>query len=381
MKQTLSLLALVCLLVIRSSAGSHVTISLQNATSTSNQIEFDVFIVNDGTTNLSLGGYQFGLNFSNTILNGGTPGATSYALLAGTRDPIFNTLSAPSAAYNNSQLKSVATTVSSIYGVNLPFGTQYCLGRYRFTNTVNWTSGSIPNFWFQLAPQTGKTMAIAQCFVNGASLSTSLRHDSSTLTTFSYITGLTLNVPLPVNLLRFSGSQSGPQDVLSWSTAEEMNSRSFNLQHSTDGVDFTTIGQIESKAEKGHSHEILDYSFVHAAPVAGHNYYRLEQVDIDGQITISGKVIDLYREPGYSIEIYPNPAADQLHLRFDVAEQSQCTMRILDLYGRLLRTTAWTAETGNHTMNLDISDLTPACYLLQMNCNGSQVYLRKFQKQ
>lgn len=380
MKQKLSLIVLAAIfLVMQTNAASHVTLSLQNATSTSNQIEFDIFIVNDGTTNLALGGYQFGVNFSNTIMNGGTPGAASFALIPGTRNPLFASLSNPSSAYNNSQLKSVATTLAP--GVNMVFGTQYRLGRYRFTNTVNWTSGSVPNFQFQQLPQTGKTMALAQCFVNGASVSTSLRVDSTTLSTVSYINLLTLNVPLPVSLLHFRGEKAGPHHILNWTTGEERNNSYFNLQHSADGSHFTTIGRIDTKSDKGNSQQNIDYSFVHSSPVAGHNYYRLEQIDIDGNSTFTGNVIDLERAPDFSFECYPNPVTDNVYLRFNLEQQSNCTLRILDLNGRLLRTVSWIANNGNNTMNLDISALPSACYLLQFNCNGSQIYLRKFQKQ
>ncbi len=83
------------------------------------------------------------------------------------------------------------------------------------------------------------------------------------------------NAVLPVTYVNFSGRKMGANDLIEWSTANEENNRYFNLQYSTDAINFKTIEKVESKCVAG-IESLLDYSFTHTATANGHNYYRLE---------------------------------------------------------------------------------------------------------
>ena len=378
---TLALLLLsLSMIPLRSFSAEHVTLSLQNATSTTNTIEFDVYIVNDGTTSLQIKGYAFGINFSPTILNGGTPGPSSYVYIAGTRDPAFTSLSGVSTAYNNNQLKATSTLVPSVNAVTLVPGLQYRLGRFSFTNTVNWLSGSVPNFQFQLQLVTGKTQCQVVCLVDGSSLSTAMTYTTNNLNVYSLIIALTLNVPLPVTLSSFSGSKEGSVDFLTWATSQELNNSHFNLQHSTDGISFSTIARINSKGEQGNSSTILDYSYTNMSPVSGHNYYRLEQVDIDGHATIESKVIDLERTSGNVIRLFPNPAMNILNVTVNTEKTQNTRVKVLDMNGRTIKTVQAQTSAGSQTIQVDINDLSVGSYFIQVFENGALSFTDKIKK-
>jgi len=89
-------------------------------------------------------------------------------------------------------------------------------------------------------------------------------------------------VPLPILLTDFTASRQDYTALLQWQTAQEENTREFLVQRSPDGTTFSTIGTV---AAAGNSSIILNYSFVDGSPVAGNNYYRLEEVDLDGYTT------------------------------------------------------------------------------------------------
>lgn len=99
---------------------------------------------------------------------------------------------------------------------------------------------------------------------------------------------------LPVTWLSFTAKLQGKSTLLTWQTATEQNTRYFIIQHSTDGTRWNDIG---TTAAAGNSTAIRRYQYTHASPVAGYNYYRLVQTDLDGQysyskvniITASGK--------------------------------------------------------------------------------------------
>ncbi len=356
-------------------AFDHVTISLQNPASTVNTLEFDVYIVNDGTTVLSLGGYQFGVNFAPAILAGGTPASGSYIYIAGTRDVAFTLLTTPSVLYNNSQLKVVSTTVPSVSATPMPAGVQRRLGRFRFTNTVNWLASSQPNLQLQLLSAGGKTQCIAQCFLGSATVSTSLTSPLTTLNGTTNFSGFTLNIPLPVHITSFTGNKDGNHDNLVWATSQEENNDYFNLQHSTDGLHFTTIQKINSASEKGNSVTSLNYSAVNSKPVAGHNYYRLEQVDIDGHRSIETDIVDLERSGNeQGVFIFPIPVKDVLNIQYHANKSSETEIRLFDLNGRMLKSNASESVPGINNLTIDMKDLINGMYIIRLYTNSSIIF-------
>lgn len=79
------------------------------------------------------------------------------------------------------------------------------------------------------------------------------------------------NLSLPVTLLSFSGYKDGSRNQLSWITASELNNRGFEVQRSTDGVNYTAIGFLNSLANGGNSNDQLSYRFTDNTPAGGSN--------------------------------------------------------------------------------------------------------------
>ena len=89
---------------------------------------------------------------------------------------------------------------------------------------------------------------------------------------------------LPVQLFSFNAAISSQAVVLSWSTAAELNNDNFTVEYAKDGINFTSIGKVNST---GNTNSISNYTFVHKTPIAGANYYRLKQVAVDGSFSYS----------------------------------------------------------------------------------------------
>ena len=87
------------------------------------------------------------------------------------------------------------------------------------------------------------------------------------------------SVPLPVELLYFNiTSKNGV--TLSWATASEINNDYFVIERSEDGNNFYEIGRV---AGNGNSSEEISYEFTDKFVLAPIEYYRLKQVDFNGQ--------------------------------------------------------------------------------------------------
>ena len=101
-------------------------------------------------------------------------------------------------------------------------------------------------------------------------------------------TTVTLNIlaALPLTLVEFSGNAAGNKTLLQWKTADEVNTSAFEIERSTNSIDYTTIGNVNAIGN-GANH----YNSVDERPVAGSNYYRLKMKDLNGKFTISRVVI------------------------------------------------------------------------------------------
>ena len=193
----------------------------------------------------------------------------------------------------------------------------------------------------------------------------------SPVTSFSPFTFGSTDVnenPLPVEIVNFIGHQSGNTVVLEWTTLSEKDNDFFEIERSTDGVNFETIGFVQGA---GNSTEKIAYSFADNAPESGLAYYRLSQVDYDGTRSYADKVISIaYITGNISLTVVPNPTTGQFQVRIigatdgsaKLMTQSGTVLRIIDINGP--------AE------SINISDLPSGIYILQYQTGTDVVHER-----
>ena len=189
------------------------------------------------------------------------------------------------------------------------------------------------------------------------------------------------NSALPVNLSSFTGSKAGETDILKWTSSSEQNNAYFNLQHSTDGIRFVTLQKVLTQAAGGNSATSLNYQTINPNPTTGHNYYRLEQVDIDGISTLHAKVIDLNRSGNGSIvNIYPNPVNDVLNIDLMATEAAVTVVKITDMSGRLVKQVQTNSVQGLNTINISLNALSSGLYTIQVLENGQCLFIERIRK-
>ena len=86
--------------------------------------------------------------------------------------------------------------------------------------------------------------------------------------------------PLPIELIDWSGYNKNGVNNLTWATASEINNDYFLIERSIDGINWDRIGTMEGA---GNSNTGIVYDFDDTEFQDSLNYYRLSQVDFDGQ--------------------------------------------------------------------------------------------------
>ena len=143
------------------------------------------------------------------------------------------------------------------------------------------------------------------------------------------------NIALPVTLLEFTAVAKENIVVTKWATAQEINSDYFDVEHSTDGINFTAIGKVTAA---GNSSIQKEYLFNHNNPVIGNNFYRLKQFDKNGIYTFSPVVMIIFSGVKGNIVCYPNPVIDILTIKVPLSftDDANLTAQIFDSKGALI---------------------------------------------
>lgn len=165
--------------------------------------------------------------------------------------------------------------------------------------------------------------------------------------------------PLPLKWVSFTARAVGDQIDLQWVTTDVVNNDHFEIERSTDGNTFVTIGSLSNKTgELGAS-----YNFTDPSPVKGVDLYRIRQVDINGQYSWSSTV-EVTITPGTEgIYLQANPVSEAVTL-INTRQQLVRGLQILDLSGRVL--TDINSNSSNTRINANVGWLQPGYYFLRV---------------
>ena len=170
---------------------------------------------------------------------------------------------------------------------------------------------------------------------------------------------------LPIDLVYFDAYSVGGSVELAWQTASEVDNELFIIERSINGVDFNPLLTVESK---GNSSALTDYSTRDVDPINGRSFYRLKQVDFNGQFTYSSiKAVNFsgFNER-HDLSVYPNPASAGGVLKIGVSNTlvSDYELRIYTNSGRLVFTESVQATTQvDHSVVLP-NNIKPGIYHL-----------------
>jgi hypothetical protein len=114
---------------------------------------------------------------------------------------------------------------------------------------------------------------------------------------------------LPVTWVNVSAAVNAAKKAsIQWKVSEQEVAY-YQVEKSTNGQSFTAIGaKLPSQGNGLHQYNMVDPS-----PLQDVTYYRIAQVDKNGQVSYSS-VVKLYAATDASISLYPNPARDRVSL-------------------------------------------------------------------
>lgn len=173
---------------------------------------------------------------------------------------------------------------------------------------------------------------------------------------------------LPVTIIDFTAEKHDEYVLLKWYATYETNFKSYEVESSTDGINFTKIGAIAGM-------NLANYTFTDdQLPNAKRVYYRIRMNDIDGKSSYS-KTISVLLNRENDVALYPNPVQQKLNIRLQQSITISNGLQVSDVTGRVVMRQQ--LKRGQQIFDLDVSSLRPGQYFLKI-VNGGEVINRSF---
>lgn len=170
---------------------------------------------------------------------------------------------------------------------------------------------------------------------------------------------------LPVQLTDLRATPETDFIMVRWQTSEEENNLGFEVERSTDGVHFTTLGFVPLGGAAGEqNYRFPDYE---ARPGIRY-YYRLRQLDEDGSSSLS-RIVTARLAGGTSLDlirVFPNPTDDLLSLDLSALqlEATELHYQLTNMVGNRVQSGTLSLASSQHQLRL--GTLPQGVYLLSL---------------
>ena len=179
-------------------------------------------------------------------------------------------------------------------------------------------------------------------------------------------TGNNSQIILPVTFTSLDAKKVDAGTQLTWKVAGEQNVKGYDVERSSNGIQFTKIASVTAAGKDA-------YSFIDASTIDGKVFYRIRNNDIDGRYKYSVVVAFSNGKSGLVLKAFPLPAKNNLTIQHTAAVNGRITLSAED--GRLIKTIV--PATSSIQTDINLSGLRPGMYILRFeNGDGSRETLK-----
>lgn len=187
---------------------------------------------------------------------------------------------------------------------------------------------------------------------------------------------------VPITLIELKGKLNNNLTVLlNWATATESNNKGFYVERSETGA-ANTWSDIGFVAGAGSSSTRKNYSLTDAGiQLSKIYYYRLRQVDLDGNISYSNEIVvkvkDLQKDK-LMMTSYPNPFKGLSTIKYNLPSGGgQVSLKVYDITGKEVSSLAdGFQQSGLYTKEFNATRLSPGIYFCKLVFEGETIINR-----
>ncbi|MDN3655010.1 T9SS type A sorting domain-containing protein [Ferruginibacter paludis] len=157
--------------------------------------------------------------------------------------------------------------------------------------------------------------------------------DNATATDLYVVNGVF--TPLPVKLVDFTVTPLAEDALIKWTTSQEINTNSFTIQRSSDGLNFENVTTVVAAGNTANGHK---YSFTDNNILASGGtiiYYRLLTTDTNGKQEVSNTIALKIKPMNWNARLLANPVQQNIQL-ITSGITANAQMSIKDMSGKMV---------------------------------------------
>ncbi|MEO6316204.1 MAG: T9SS type A sorting domain-containing protein [Chitinophagaceae bacterium] len=307
----------------------------------------------------------------------------SYLSDATAAAPDFNGTSYPGTfTYTLNTINGSCNASDQVVVTVRPYPADFSVSKAAYTTftAVDAGAGSsyLWNFGLNSTPATANTIGPFNVTysISGTKTASLTVTDGNLCTSTKSISFNAVSSALPLHLLTFAAQPQGENAILSWTVADAVNVKLFSIEKSTNGISYTTAGQVSFSPAK----TTYNFEDVGASLSGKLSYYRLKMIDIDGTFSYSDTRILKWGGPATQPAVSPNPFINQFIVTASLEKRASVVSLVMtDSRGGvvLLRKISGLKE-GINKIQVNVPDwIAKGIYFLRVDTEkGQPVYIK-----
>ena len=184
---------------------------------------------------------------------------------------------------------------------------------------------------------------------------------------------------LPIYLEYFKGVQIDRKNMLYWKVNCTSAQARFEIERSTDGIHFTSIGNITAPQLRCSQ----PFDFTDEYPLKGADFYRIKMIDVDGSSNYSNTILLTLKTDRFEITgLNPNIIhSENAALKVNSTERNEMTITVTDFTGRVVQQQIVQVQPGLNSFTINSSKLSTGTYLVSSNVAGEKAQTLRLIKQ
>jgi hypothetical protein len=179
--------------------------------------------------------------------------------------------------------------------------------------------------------------------------------------------------------LSFSGRSSVQNAEINWETIQELTITHFNVQYSTNGIDFTTAGRVDARYDTAMARNQYHFTDFNAARRGKLLYYRLQIAINNGRMLYSPLSVLRFSDGQSSqLALSTNVVRGTLSLFLENTTDAGAQLSIIDAQGRMLQTQKIQLVKGMFQQDVDVSGLPQGHFVVVVMAQGIRLQQRFF---
>jgi hypothetical protein len=181
--------------------------------------------------------------------------------------------------------------------------------------------------------------------------------------------------PLPVEFTFFNTRCENGKVLITWRTGQEFNNSHFNVERSSNGSNWTVIGNIPAA---GNSVTERTYQYIDNSPQAD-GWYRIAQHDLDGNYKYS-IIVHSSCDGAEYMKLWPNPAGSMAWINITTPAATAVNIRLYDNKGAIVHTQKANLPTGNNQLPVSLHRLSNGFYIVVVEFMNGKTRIFKLVK-